>query len=207
MASNQKGVVAIKGKNYKLIVQRVNEFRQAHPEFGVETELLHHDEIRVVTQVRIFDEQGRIRGSGVAEEFREASRINQTSAMENCETSAFGRALASMGYGGDVAYASAEEVVNAIQNDTPQKIIDHNMAVKEYMHEIYEIKVSIAKEDYTVAAGYWHELGEEVQTALHLAPTKGGIWETHEFPMLKADGAVGKAVTQLIKDNQKEAAA
>ena len=42
-------------------------------------------------------------GSGVAEEFREASRINQTSAMENCETSAFGRALASMGYGGDVA--------------------------------------------------------------------------------------------------------
>ena len=35
------------------------------------------------SQVRIFDEQGRIRGSGVAEEFREASRINQTSAMEN----------------------------------------------------------------------------------------------------------------------------
>ena len=106
----------------------------------------------MVVQVRIFDEQGRIRGSGVAEEFREASQINQTSAMENCETSAFGRALASMGYGGDVTYASAEEVVNAIQNDTPQKIIDHNMAVKEYMHEIYEIKVSIAKEDYAVAA-------------------------------------------------------
>ena len=207
MASNQKGVVAIKGKNYKLIVQRVNEFRQAHPEFGVETELLHHDEIRVVAQVRIFDEQGRIRGSGVAEEFREASRINQTSAMENCETSAFGRALASMGYGGDVAYASAEEVVNAIQNDTPQKIIDHNMAVKEYMHEIYEIKVSIAKEDYAIAAGYWHELGEKVQTALHLAPTKGGIWETHEFPMLKADGPVGKAVKQLIKNSKTEEAA
>ena len=118
MASNQKGVVDIKGKSYKLIVQRVNEFRENYPEFGVETEVLHHDEIRVVAQVRIFDEQGRIRGSGVAEEFREASRINKTSAMENCETSAFGRALASMGYGGDVAYASAEEVVNAMNTET-----------------------------------------------------------------------------------------
>ncbi len=59
MSSKQKGVVPIKGKDYKLIVQRVSEFRQAHPEFGVETEVLHHDEIRVVAQVRIFDEQGR----------------------------------------------------------------------------------------------------------------------------------------------------
>ena len=54
MSSNDKGVVNIKGKNYKLIVQRVNEFRQAHPEFGVETEVLHHDEIRIVAQVRIL---------------------------------------------------------------------------------------------------------------------------------------------------------
>ena len=200
MTSNQKGVVNIKGKNYKLIVQRVNEFREVHPEFGVETEVLHHDEIRVVAQVRIFDEQGRIRGSGVAEEFREASRINQTSAMENCETSAFGRALASMGYGGDVAYASAEEVVNAMNTETTNDAVKHNHAVRENLEEIYNIKVAMQNEDWDTAACYVMDFDDDTAGALWVATTKGGIWTTKERDELMPHGNVGKAVSRITKE-------
>ena len=200
MSSKQKGVVDIKGKDYKLIVQRVNEFRQAHPEFGVETEVLHHDEIRVVAQVRIFDEQGRIRGSGVAEEFREASRINKTSAMENCETSAFGRALASMGYGGDVAYASAEEVVNAMNTETTNDAVKHNHAVRENLEEIYNIKVAMQNEDWDTAACYVMDFDDDTAGALWVATTKGGIWTTKERDELMPHGNVGKAVSRITKE-------
>mgnify|MGYP001230498098 FL=1 len=200
MSSKQKGVVPIKGKDYKLIVQRVSEFRQAHPEFGVETEVLHHDEIRVVAQVRIFDEQGMIRGSGVAEEFREASRINKTSAMENCETSAFGRALASMGYGGDVAYASAEEVVNAMNTETTNDAVKHNHAVRENLEEIYNIKVAMQNEDWDTAACYVMDFDDATAGALWVATTKGGIWTTKERDELMPHGNVGKAVSRITKE-------
>ena len=87
-----KGVVPIKGKNYKLIVQRVQEFRDAYPDWGMHSEVIYHDTDRVIVKVWVTDPEGRTRGTGLAEEDRSASRINQTSAMENCETSAFGRA-------------------------------------------------------------------------------------------------------------------
>ncbi len=205
--ADRPGYKNIKGTDYKLVAQRVKEFREKFPKYGKLTTVIHQDEKRVLVQVDITDETGRIIGSGIAEEDRTATRINEQSAVECCDTSAYGRALASMGYAGNDAYASAEEVANAIQNDTPKKIVDHNMAVKENMHEIYEMKVCMAKEDYDLAAGYWYDLGEEVRAALHLAPTKGGIWETNEFPMLKADGVVGRAMTQIIKNKQTEKAA
>jgi len=53
--------------------------------------------------------------TGYAEEKRTASRINQTSAVENCETSAVGRALAFCGFTND-QIASAEELSSALEN-------------------------------------------------------------------------------------------
>ena len=66
----------------------------------------------------ISNEQGRLLATGFAEEVRAASKINRTSALENAETSAVGRALAALGLAG-TEYASADEVANAItqQND------------------------------------------------------------------------------------------
>jgi hypothetical protein len=59
-------------------------------------------------------------GTGYAEEKRGSTQINKTSALENCETSAIGRALAAAGFGG-TEYASANEVQNAIhQQETKQ---------------------------------------------------------------------------------------
>jgi hypothetical protein len=64
-------------------------------------------------QARIYNYEGKCITTGHAEEFRAASQINSTSALENAETSAIGRALAAAGWGG-TEFASANEVQNAI---------------------------------------------------------------------------------------------
>jgi hypothetical protein len=204
-----KGVVPIKGKNYKLIVQRVMEFRSAHPDWGMHSEVIHHDEDRVIVKVWITDAEGRVRGTGLAEEDRKASRINETSAMENCETSAFGRALASIGFGGDVAYASAEEVANAIntqaQAEASEYLKAHMDTVHKYFDEIVAIKTGIANSDFISAGGTWFDLHEtateEELGALKLARTKGGIWSTAESAQLKADGEVSRVANKMRKEN------
>jgi hypothetical protein len=71
------------------------------------------DDDRVVVRAEIADSAGVTVATGHAEEKRSASQINQTSALENCESSAVGRALAFAGYGGS-EIASADEVQNAI---------------------------------------------------------------------------------------------
>ena len=75
----------------------------------------------------ISDEQGRVRATGHAEEVRASSQINKTSALENAETSAIGRALAALGYAG-TEFASADEVAQAI---TQQKTITPSTGVLE----------------------------------------------------------------------------
>ena len=67
----------------------------------------------VIVKAEITSPDGRIVAMGHAEEVRAASKINQTSAVENCESSAIGRALAAAGFGGS-EYASADEVQRAI---------------------------------------------------------------------------------------------
>jgi hypothetical protein len=204
-----KGVVDIKGKSYKLIVARVQEFNDKHPDWGMQSEVIFHDAERVIVRVTITDPEGRIMGSGLAEEDRGASRINATSAMENCETSAFGRALASIGLGGDVAYASAEEVVNAIntqgQQEVDQALLDHANAVRENLDEIHMMKTAMTEQDYTTAAGIYMDFDEETMTALRRAPSKGGVWTTEEVALLRADGAVGKCVSTIKKQDYAEA--
>lgn len=207
--SKSKGVVDIKGRAYKLIVARVQEFNEKHPDWGMQSEVIFHDAERVIVRVTITDPEGRVMGSGLAEEDRGASRINATSAMENCETSAFGRALASIGLGGDVAYASAEEVVNAIntqgQQDADKALLAHANAVRENLHEIHMMKTAMTEEDYETAAGIYMDWDEETVTALRRAPSKGGVWTTKEVALINADGAVGKCVATIKKQDYAEA--
>ena len=122
---SKQGVVNIHGKEYRTVILRLNEFRQKYPiddGWGIQTKILYHDEESVLVQAFITSPNGTIVGNGLAEEKRNASTINRTSAVEVCETSAIGRALASIGLGGE-EYASADEVLNAIrqQDDEPKK--------------------------------------------------------------------------------------
>ena len=120
MATKDTGVVNIHGKEYKTVAKRVDEFRQDNgKDLSIITSLVDRDENAVVMKAEILDKDGRVIATGYAEEYRTASQINKTSALENCETSAIGRALANFGLGGG-EYASADEVANAInQQATP----------------------------------------------------------------------------------------
>jgi hypothetical protein len=109
----ETGVVRIGNKEYKTVALRVGEFREAHPDWTIETELVSLDEKTVVMRALIKADTGRLISTGYAEESRTSSQINKTSALENCETSAVGRALAFFGLAGS-EIASADEVAAAI---------------------------------------------------------------------------------------------
>jgi len=104
-AIKQKG-----GKMYLQVVHRVEAFRRVlGAEFGIDTKIIVDDGHRVVVKAVVTNSNGITVGSGMAEEIRGQGHVNTTSALENAETSAIGRALASLGLSGG-EYASANEM-------------------------------------------------------------------------------------------------
>lgn len=107
----------IKGKEYAEVNQRIKAFRMLYPNGFIKTTLLSNENGVCVMKadVGIGD---YILASGTAYEKEDSSFINKTSYIENCETSAVGRALGMLGIGIDTSVASYEEVANAINNQT-----------------------------------------------------------------------------------------
>ena len=104
-AIKQKG-----GKMYLQVVHRVEAFRRVlGADFGIDTKIIVDDGHRVVVKAIVTNKDGITVGSGMAEEIRGQGHVNTTSALENAETSAIGRALASLGLSGG-EYASANEM-------------------------------------------------------------------------------------------------
>ncbi len=126
------GIVNIRGKEYQTVALRVQKFREQHPDWSIITALISRDAETVVMLASVMNDQNRIIATGHAEEFRSASQINSTSALENCETSAIGRALAAAGFGG-TEFASANEVQNAIHQQSPKKV-----QINSYVKKIEE---------------------------------------------------------------------
>lgn len=108
----------IKGKDYVEVNQRIKAFRKLYPEGTIETEMLSNENGVCVFKARVMV-LGCTLGTGHAYEKEDSSFINKTSYIENCETSAVGRALGMLGLGVDTSVASAEEVQNAINNQEP----------------------------------------------------------------------------------------
>ncbi len=110
----------IKGKDYAEVNQRIKAFRMVYPTGRIQTILLSNENGVCVfsAEVGYYTEQGdyKMLGTGTAYEKESSSFINKTSYIENCETSAVGRALGMCGFGIDVSVASYEEVQNAINN-------------------------------------------------------------------------------------------
>lgn len=125
--STDTGIVNIHGREYKTVALRVQEFHEKYGKdgFGIITEILARDEVQCCVKASIVASDGRMCATGHAEEFRQSGQINRTSALENAETSAIGRALAAFGLGGS-EFASANEVQAAIsQQNTrikPEKV-------------------------------------------------------------------------------------
>jgi hypothetical protein len=121
MKSND-GVMNFRGNDYYTVARRVADFRAAHPisaGWGIVTEPAVIDEKIVRFKATITDPEGRIVATGYAEETRTSRGVNATSALENCETSSIGRALAAAGYVAGGQYASADEIIQATSRPTP----------------------------------------------------------------------------------------
>lgn len=119
-ANKSLSTMDIKGKDYVVVPQRVKAFRKIYPQGFILTDILSHENGVVIMQTKAgyYDENRNpvVLGSGLAFEKADSSYINKTSYIENCETSSVGRALGFMGFGIDAAICSAEELVNAMNN-------------------------------------------------------------------------------------------
>lgn len=134
-ANAQIRTTNIKGKEYAEVNQRIKAFRMLYPEGTIETTLLSDENGVCIMSARVgyYDKETgafRILGTGTAYEKETSSYINKTSYIENCETSAVGRALGMAGFGIDTSVASYEEVSNAIAQQEadkqPKKAKGHN---------------------------------------------------------------------------------
>lgn len=115
-ANKQIKTTDIKGKDYAEVNQRIKAFRMCFPNGTIEAKIVSLVDTRVVMQAIIKDEEGKMLGTGYAYEIEGSSFINKSSFIENCETSAVGRALGMCGFGIDTSLASYEEVANAELN-------------------------------------------------------------------------------------------
>lgn len=116
MGGTKKGVVSIHGREYTTVSRRVNDFRERYTiadGWAIVTSIVSVSDDSVLMRAEIRDPSQRIVATGYAEDSRTASKIHRTSALETCETSAIGRALAAAGLGG-TEYASANEVEVAV---------------------------------------------------------------------------------------------
>ena len=108
---------SIKGKEYAEVNQRVKAFRTLYPEGFITTEILCREGGLCIIKATVghyADGKSVILATGTAYEKEGSSQINRTSYIENCETSAVGRALGMAGFGIDTSIASADEMSNAL---------------------------------------------------------------------------------------------
>ena len=125
----------IKGKEYAPVNERIIAFRKLYPEGFIDTEIVSLDAGVVVMKATCgyYDENGQAvtLGVGFAYEREGSSNINKTSYIENCQSSAIGRAVGTIGIGIKAAVASSEEVQNAIiQQDEMKEDIDPDKRVQ-----------------------------------------------------------------------------
>lgn len=132
----------IKGKSYAEVNQRIKAYRIVYPTGTIRTEMISNENGVCIFRAIITDEEDNILATGTAYEKENSTFINKTSYIENCETSAVGRALGMAGFGIDTSVASAEEVQNAIKNQEVEQ--------EETLKLMAEMKtlVSTTKTDY-----------------------------------------------------------
>ena len=118
--------IKIHGKDYVLVNERVQEFHKLYPNGSIRTDLVEFSDERFIVKAEVCpDVNDRMRiFTGIAYELVGSSQINKTSALENCETSAVGRALGMLGIGIDGSIASADEVQNAVHQEEAHNVTE-----------------------------------------------------------------------------------
>jgi len=158
-------MVKIHGKDYMTVAERLNLIAAEHKDYELTSEVIELSNtaccIRATLKLgdRIFN--------GLAYEEKQNSHINKTSYVENCETSAWGRAMAAAGYAG-TEIASAEEVANAVKNqpqkteykkaDKPKDNAEDVIKAKNSIHDLLKNHTAEQKKNLLKKATYWEKM-------------------------------------------------
>lgn len=164
MVKQETGKVNIHGKEYLTVALRINMFREKYGDkLTIKTKIVDATPNRVVMKA-IIKQGSVVLATGHAEEVRGTSNINATSALENAETSAIGRALAVMGLGG-TEFASANEVEQAIHQQQQPYTPDQKLVFDEL----------IEKEDALDLHIFLQGLSDDAKVGLHNSFERGTI--------------------------------
>ena len=117
-------------EDYETVEERLAKFWKDHPDGQIHTEVIEHASSRFIVKASIYRTEADARPwtTGVAEETVQGRGVNATSALENCETSAIGRALANAGYATKGKRASREEMNKVATVKKTEAIIDETKA-------------------------------------------------------------------------------
>jgi hypothetical protein len=108
--------------DYEPVEVRLEKFIKDYPDFRVSTELEVIESNRYIVKAYLFKTatDSVAWATGLAEETVTSRGVNQTSALENCETSAIGRALANAGYAPKGKRPSREEMTKVVKAPAPK---------------------------------------------------------------------------------------
>lgn len=175
----------IKGKDYAEVNQRIKAFRMVYPDGCIKTEMKSNENGVCIFLAKVYEYEKindagnyeyKLLATGTAYEKENSTFINKTSYIENCETSAVGRALGMCGFGIDTSVASAEEVQNAMANQNKkvtksiqkenyrQQLVDYCKAKGLDMNEIakkYKLNAKSSQDDFYDVLAEVGAFGEE----------------------------------------------
>jgi gluconate kinase len=125
--------VNIKGKDYITVNERLKHFRSedVFTNWAIIETIEKLNDNEGVFKVEILNDHGNIMATAHAQEYRDSSYINKTSFLENGFTSALGRALGYLGIGIDASIATADEVTNAVNNQSNTQVDDNRAWLTE----------------------------------------------------------------------------
>tara|TARA_R100000458_G_scaffold18299_2_gene15911 strand:+ start:1725 stop:2399 length:675 start_codon:yes stop_codon:yes gene_type:complete len=171
---NQYAIPQKGGKKYLQVQDRLEVFRNVFDlDFAIHTHLVEATNNTVVIKAEIVRvEDNAILATGYAEENRNQGYVNKTSAVENGETSAIGRALANLGmHGGE--YATINEIVNANEDretgntTAAARKADHKFeTANAYLNSMIE-QIN-GEEDRDALEGYWKTTVDKLTTGKRL---------------------------------------
>ena len=160
--------IEYKGKAYITVNERLKEFRNTFKGYSLITEIIELGNDHATIKASVIDDKGTLRATGFAREVVAKSPTNKFAFLENCETSAIGRALGNFGIGIDTAICTADELImklsqsgiakeeievkeeitpeetkEEIEQDVPQDILDDVAECKtaDEVRELYREKL------------------------------------------------------------------
>jgi hypothetical protein len=170
--------------DYEPVEVRLEKFIKDHPSFRIATELEVVEATRYIVKAYLYKDAGDsvAWATGYAEETVSSRGVNQTSALENCETSAIGRALANAGYAPKGKRPSREEMSKVVASKPSKPPVAEVKAddqdywttpVNEYM-KVVDAPVTLYKAIDTVAAIMGTPEASEVPSCSHGSM----VWKT-----------------------------